>query len=70
MDDDTCDLFISGEDMRVKVRNEDGSNINELEDVVYLKELYEDLKKKNKLNSETFSGKKNENVMFCNIFYV
>lgn len=48
--------------MKSKVRNEDGSNMNELKVVGYLKELFEDSKKKkknlkNKLNSLKFSRK-------------
>lgn len=46
MGDDTCDLFIWDEDMVAKYGNKGESNMNEV--VGNLKELYEDVKKKNK----------------------
>lgn len=60
MGGDTCGLFILDEDMNAKIGNEDGSNMNGV--VGYLKELYEDSKKKNKslknkLKSEKCFGK-------------
>lgn len=42
-------MFICDEDMGVKVRNEDGSNMNKLKVVGYLKDLYEDSNKRTRI---------------------
>lgn len=69
---EACDLFIWDEDIGVKSENEYGSILNsELEVMGYLKELYEDTKKKNKnlkieLKVEEFSRKLK---MFCFVIF-